>query len=136
MPPQHWSEDRVAWIFHGTLSHRAEHGIYNTWFYIVCPGRLSGPCSHMHHRNTQPEDDNHTVSGHQLHAWVKLSNAWFRPILPTCMQSLALVTIRIPDLYRTMKLPVFDGVQEALERRNMQRKRKLEREKTTPVKKS
>ena len=39
-----------------------------------------------------------------------------------------------PELYRRMKLPVFDGVQEALERRNMQRKRKLEREKTTPVK--
>ena len=37
----------------------------------------------------------------------------------------------IPDLYRRMKLPVFDGVQEALEK---QRKRKLEREKTTPVK--
>ena len=36
----------------------------------------------------------------------------------------------IPDLYRHMKLPVFDGVQEALE------KRKLEREKTTPVKKT
>ena len=37
--------------------------------------------------------------------------------------------ISYPDLYRRMKLPVFDGVQEALE------KRKLEREKTTPVKK-
>ena len=34
-----------------------------------------------------------------------------------------------------MKLPVFDGVQEALEKHNIQRKRKLEREKTTPVKK-
>ena len=34
-----------------------------------------------------------------------------------------------------MKLPVFDGVQEALEKHNLQRKRKLEREKTTPVKK-
>ena len=34
-----------------------------------------------------------------------------------------------------MKLPVFDGVQEALEKYNVQRKRKLEREKTTPVKK-
>ena len=41
----------------------------------------------------------------------------------------------IPELYRRMKLPVFDGVQEALERCNMQRKRKPEREKTTPVKK-
>ena len=41
----------------------------------------------------------------------------------------------IPDLYRRMKLPVFDGVQEALEKHNLQRKRKLEREKTTPVKK-
>ena len=34
-----------------------------------------------------------------------------------------------------MKLPVFDGVQEALEKHNLQRKRKLEREKKTPVKK-
>ena len=34
-----------------------------------------------------------------------------------------------------MKLPVFDGVQEALERRNVQRKRGLDRAKTTPVKK-
>ena len=41
----------------------------------------------------------------------------------------------IPDLYRRMKLPVFDGVQEALEKHNLQCKRKLEREKTTPVKK-
>ena len=41
----------------------------------------------------------------------------------------------IPDLYRRMKLPVFDGVQEALEKHNLERKRKLEREKTTPVKK-
>ena len=38
----------------------------------------------------------------------------------------------IPDLYRRMKLPVFDGVQEALERRNVQRKRGA---KTTAVKK-
>ena len=36
--------------------------------------------------------------------------------------------IRIPDFYRRMKLPVFDGVQEALEKHNMQHKRKLERE--------
>ena len=41
-----------------------------------------------------------------------------------------------PDLYRRMKLPVFDGVQEALERRNVQRKRGLDRAKTTPVKKN
>ena len=41
----------------------------------------------------------------------------------------------IPDLYHRMKLPVFDGVQEAIEKHNLQRKRKLEREKTTPVKK-
>ena len=40
----------------------------------------------------------------------------FRPILPTCMQSLVLV---IPDLYRCMKLPVFDGVQEALQKHNV-----------------
>ena len=43
--------------------------------------------------------------------------------------------VSYPDLYRRMKLPVFDGVQEALEKHNLQRKRKLEREKTTPVKK-
>ena len=40
----------------------------------------------------------------------------------------------IPELYRRMKLPVFDGVQEALERRNVQRKRGLDRAKTTAVK--
>ena len=34
-----------------------------------------------------------------------------------------------------MKLPVFDGVQAALEKHHLQRKRKLEREKTTSVKK-
>ena len=52
-------------------------------------------------------------------------------ILPTCMQSLVLVTHWILDLYRRMKLPVFDGVQAALEKHHVQRKRKLEREKTT-----
>ena len=26
-----------------------------------CPGRLSGPCSHMHHRNTQPVGDKQLV---------------------------------------------------------------------------
>ena len=41
----------------------------------------------------------------------------------------------IPELYRRMKLPVFDGVQEELERRNVQRKRGLDRAKTTAVKK-
>ena len=41
----------------------------------------------------------------------------------------------IPELFRRMKLPVFDGVQEALEKHNVRRKRGLEREKTTPVKK-
>ena len=37
----------------------------------------------------------------------------------------------IPDLYHRMKLPVFDGV----ERRNVQRKRGLDRAKTTALKK-
>ena len=32
----------------------------------------------------------------------------------------------IPDLYRCMKLPVFDGISEALQRFNAQRKRALE----------
>ena len=36
---------------------------------------------------------------------------------------------RIPELYRRMKLPVFDRVQEALEKHNVRRKRWLEREK-------
>ena len=40
--------------------------------------------------------------------------------------------ISYPDLYRRMKL---HGVQEALEKHNLQCQRKLEREKTTPVKK-
>ena len=35
----------------------------------------------------------------------------------------------IPELYRCMKLPVFDGVREALEIHNMRRKRELERKK-------
>ena len=41
----------------------------------------------------------------------------------------------IPELYRRLKLPVFDGVQEALEKHSVQRKRKLDRKKMTPVKK-
>ena len=41
----------------------------------------------------------------------------------------------IPALYRRLKLPVFDGVQEALEKHSVQRKRKLDRKKMTPVKK-
>ena len=41
----------------------------------------------------------------------------------------------IPELYRRMKLPVFEGIVEALEKHNMQRKRALELAKTTPAKK-
>lgn len=41
----------------------------------------------------------------------------------------------IPELYRRMELPVFDGVQEALESHSVQRKRALEKAKTTPEKK-
>ena len=37
-------------------------------------------------------------------------------------------------MYRRMGLPGFDGVQEVLERHNLQRRRKLERAQTTPVK--
>ena len=40
----------------------------------------------------------------------------------------------IPEVYRRMVLPVFEGVQEALERHSVQRKRKLERAQTTPMK--
>ena len=40
----------------------------------------------------------------------------------------------IPEVYRRMGLPMFEGVQEALERHSVQRKRKLERAQTTPVK--
>ena len=43
---------------------------------------------------------------------------------------LLLVTIGFLTYHR-MKLPVFDGVQEALEKHNIQRKRKLERENNT-----
>ena len=39
-----------------------------------------------------------------------------------------------PEVYRRMGLPVFEGVQEALHRHSAQRKRKLERAQTTPVK--
>ena len=41
----------------------------------------------------------------------------------------------IPELYRRMKLPVFEGIVEALERHSAHRKRKLELAKTTPQKK-
>ena len=41
----------------------------------------------------------------------------------------------IPVLYRHMSLPVFDGVVGALEKYNVQRKRELDKAKTTPVKK-
>ena len=40
----------------------------------------------------------------------------------------------IPELFRRMKFPVFDGVQEALEVHSLRRKKALERAKTTPVK--
>ena len=36
----------------------------------------------------------------------------------------------IPELYKRMKLPVFDGVPEALERYSIQRKRALDKAKT------
>ena len=41
----------------------------------------------------------------------------------------------IPELYRRMKLPVFDGVQEALQRYNVERKRRLAEIKTNEHKK-
>ena len=41
----------------------------------------------------------------------------------------------IPELYRRMKLPVFDGVQEALQRYNIERKRRLAEIKTNEHKK-
>ena len=41
----------------------------------------------------------------------------------------------IPELYRRLKLLVFDGVQEVLEKHSVQRKRILDRKKMTPVKK-
>ena len=41
----------------------------------------------------------------------------------------------IPELYRCLKLPVFDGVQEALDKHSAQRKRVLGKAKSTPAKK-
>ena len=41
----------------------------------------------------------------------------------------------IPEIYRLMNLPVFDGVEEALERHTVNRKKNECRAKTTPVKK-
>ena len=41
----------------------------------------------------------------------------------------------IPELYQRMKLPVFEGVLDALEKHSVQRKRRLEVAKTTPAKK-
>ena len=41
----------------------------------------------------------------------------------------------IPELYRRLELPVFDGVQEALDKHSAQRKRVLEKAKSTPAKK-
>ena len=40
----------------------------------------------------------------------------------------------IPELFRRMKLPVFDGVVEALEKQNIQRKKALAKAKATPEK--
>ena len=41
----------------------------------------------------------------------------------------------LPELYRRMNLPVFEGMVEALEKHNARRKRELELAKTTPKKK-
>ena len=41
----------------------------------------------------------------------------------------------LPELYRRMKLPVFEGMVEALEKRSAKRKRQLELAKTSPKKK-
>ena len=41
----------------------------------------------------------------------------------------------IPELYRRMHLPVFEGVVEALEKHSVKRKRELVMAKTTPAKK-
>ncbi len=41
----------------------------------------------------------------------------------------------IPELYRRMKLPIFESIVEALEKHNMRRKRILDLAKTTPQKK-
>ena len=41
----------------------------------------------------------------------------------------------LPELYRRMKLPVIEGIVEALQKHNVRRKRKLELAKTTPKKK-
>ena len=41
----------------------------------------------------------------------------------------------IPELYRCMELPVFEGVVEALEKHSIDRKRRLDLAKTTPAKK-
>ena len=41
----------------------------------------------------------------------------------------------LPELYRHMKLPIFEGIVEALEKHNMRRKRRLDLAKTTPQKK-
>ena len=41
----------------------------------------------------------------------------------------------IPELYRCMQLPVFEGVVEALEKHSVRRKRRLEMDKNTPAKK-
>ena len=43
---------------------------------------------------------------------------------------------RIPELYRRMQLPVFEGVQEAVEKYNIKRKRALDKAKTSEGKKS
>ena len=41
----------------------------------------------------------------------------------------------IPKVYRRLKLPVFDGVREALEKHSKKRKKALETRKTRPAKK-
>ena len=41
----------------------------------------------------------------------------------------------IPELYRRMKLPIFEGIVKTLEKHNMRSKRRLDLAKTTPQKK-
>ena len=73
------------------------------------------------------------ISLDRLHYHVSTNLALLQANLTYMYAKLGISYHWIPELYRRMNLPVFDGVLEALQSYSLRRKRGLEREKTTPV---
>ena len=74
-------------------------------------------------------------SGHQMTHYHVSTNLGLLQSNLTYMHQMCGVSYHwIPELFRRMDLPVFDGVQEALERDNEARKKDLDRAKRSPVK--